>query len=137
MAVSYNILLKSTKNFNLYKTKSVNIYPCYLITRILGAKDEVNILIVQTDELSKETYLTSYISNIQDYIIDFDLYSNDSNLINKVKKAFIGQWDSYETLKKVRVWFENLSAYFSINTTGKALAQTYAKRCYQDFPDLI
>lgn len=66
-----------------------------------------------------------------------DLYSKDSNLINKVKKAFIDQWDSYETLRKVRVWFENLGVYFSINTTGKALAQTYAKRCYQDFPDLI
>ncbi len=66
-----------------------------------------------------------------------DLYSKDSNLINQAKQAFMRQWDSYETLKKIRVWFEDLNIFFRINTTGKALAQTYAKRCYQDFPDLI
>lgn len=66
-----------------------------------------------------------------------DLYSKDSNLINQAKQAFMTQWDSFESLKKIRVWFENLNVFFRINTTGIALAQTYAKRCYKEFPDLI
>lgn len=81
------------------------------------------------------------ISNTSDIKVELkpilDLYSRDSNLINQAKQAFMRQWDSYETLKRIRVWFENLNIYFRINTTGKALAQTYAKRCYQGFPDLI
>lgn len=80
----------------------------------------------------------SNISDIKDELKPIiDLYSKDSNLINQVKNAFMRQWDSYETLKKIRDWFDNLDIYFRVNTTGKALAQTYAKRCYHGFPDLI
>lgn len=66
-----------------------------------------------------------------------ELYSKDSALINQVKTKFIEMWDSYESLCKVRLWFESINAYFHINMIGKVLAQTNAKRCYSGFPDLI
>lgn len=66
-----------------------------------------------------------------------DLYSKDSELLNTVKRNFMNMWDSYDALKNLRIWFENIPAWFRINSVGKALAQTNAKRCYPEFPDLI
>ena len=37
----------------------------------------------------------------------------------------------------VKDWINNIPLYFRVNSVGKALAQTNAKRCYPDFPDLI
>ena len=65
------------------------------------------------------------------------LYSKDSSLLQQAKKNFMIKWDSYETLKKVREWFEQIPVFFRINSVGKVLAQTNAKRCYPNYPDLI
>lgn len=67
----------------------------------------------------------------------FALYSKDTSLLEQAKKNFMIKWDSYETLKMVREWFEQIPVFFRINSVGNALAQTNAKRCYPDFPDLI
>ena len=67
----------------------------------------------------------------------FSLYSKDSSLLAQAKKNFMIKWDSYGTLKMVREWFEQVPVYFRINSVGNVLAQTNAKRCYPDFPDLI
>ena len=66
-----------------------------------------------------------------------DLYSKDKKLQDTAKNNFMNMWDSYEVLKKIKEWFNNIPIYFRINSVGKALAQTNAKRCYPEFPDLI
>jgi hypothetical protein len=66
-----------------------------------------------------------------------ELYSKDVNLLNQVGVKFMEIWNSYEILNKIRVWFENLDVYFRINTIGRVLAQTNAKRCCPEFPDII
>jgi hypothetical protein len=49
----------------------------------------------------------------------------------------MNKWDKYETLRIVKEWFNNIPVFFRINSVGKALAQTNAKRSYSGFPDLI
>lgn len=66
-----------------------------------------------------------------------DLYSKDKALIDTARANFMHMWDSYEILRVMREWFDNIPTFFRINSVGKALAQTNAKRCYPSFPDLI
>lgn len=67
----------------------------------------------------------------------FDLYSNDSNLLELTQSTFMEKWDSYNNLNTLRKWFEEIPLWFRITSVGYALAQTNAKRCYPEFPDLI
>lgn len=66
-----------------------------------------------------------------------DLYSKDQASLDVVKANFMSMWDSYEILRVIHEWFDNIPIFFRINSVGKALAQTNAKRCYPSFPDLI
>lgn len=66
-----------------------------------------------------------------------DLYSKDNALFKQVQTEFMNKWDSYDILRIVRGWFDKIPMFFRINSVGKALAQTNAKRCYPSFPDLI
>lgn len=66
-----------------------------------------------------------------------DLYSKDKELLGTANNNFIEMWDSYETLRIIREWFDRLPAAFRINSVGYALAHTFAKRCYPDYPDLV
>jgi len=66
-----------------------------------------------------------------------ELYSKDKKLLETAKNNFMDMWDSYDVLKKVKDWFNDIPTFFRINSVGKALAQTYAKKCYPEFPDLI
>ena len=66
-----------------------------------------------------------------------DLYSKDNALFRQVQTEFMNKWDSYDILRIVRGWFDKIPMFFRINSVGKALAQTNAKRCYPSFPDLI
>lgn len=67
----------------------------------------------------------------------FDLYSKDSELLEQARNTFMEKWDSYKNLRKFREWFEEIPLWFRITSVGYALAQTNAKRCYPNFPDLI
>ena len=67
----------------------------------------------------------------------FGLYSNDKNLLEQTQSTFMEKWDSFNNLKKIREWFEEIPLWFRITSVGYALAQTNAKRCFPDFPDLI
>ena len=66
-----------------------------------------------------------------------DLYSKDGELLKQVQSDFMEKWDSYNNLKIIREWFEKIPLWFRITSVGYALAQTNAKRCYPQFPDLI
>jgi len=67
----------------------------------------------------------------------WDRYSQDSSLINRVKEEFIKIWDSYDILKRVRVWWETIQTPFEITKIGKVLAHTNAKRCEPGLPDVF
>ena len=65
------------------------------------------------------------------------MYTKDSALQNQVETRFIEIWNSFESLNKLRTWWDSLSQAFSITQIGQVLAQTNAKRCDPNLPDLI
>lgn len=67
----------------------------------------------------------------------FDLYSKDKELLNISKSKFFEMWNSFPNLKKIKEWYDKIPFFFRITSVGYALAQTNAKRCYPEFPDLI
>lgn len=67
----------------------------------------------------------------------FDLYSKDKELMNISKSKFFEMWNTFPNLKTIKEWFDKIPTFFRITSVGYALAQTNAKRCYPDFPDLI
>lgn len=67
----------------------------------------------------------------------WDMYDTNNQLQDEVNKKFMDMWDSFEALKTVRIWWENISRGFSITSVGKVLAHTNAKRCDKGLPDFI
>lgn len=68
----------------------------------------------------------------------FKLYSKDQNKLNTVMNEFIKRWDSYESLKKIRMWWEKIpGGSFDISKVGQVLAHINAKRCDSSLPDLL
>jgi len=67
----------------------------------------------------------------------FELYSKDKQLMNISKSKFFEIWNTYPNLKTIKEWFDKIPTFFRITSVGYALAQTNAKRCYSEFPDLI
>lgn len=67
----------------------------------------------------------------------FDHYSKDKELINLSKSKFFEMWNSFPNLKIIKEWYDKIPTFFRITSVGYALAQTNAKRCFPDFPDLI
>ena len=66
----------------------------------------------------------------------WDLYSNDNRWKQEFKKAFMQKWDSFETLKSVRLWWEALPHSITITPIGKVLAHANAKRYNKSVPDI-
>ena len=66
-----------------------------------------------------------------------NLYSKDTTLLGKAKNNFIELWDSSESLKRVRDWWDNIPCAFEVSCIGRVLAQTNAKRVFPSSPDLI
>ncbi len=66
----------------------------------------------------------------------WNLYSNDTQLKKNVKKAFMQKWDTYESLKSVRLWWEALPHSITITPTGKVLAHANAQRYNKNIPDI-
>ena len=66
-----------------------------------------------------------------------DLYSKNKELMDISKSKFFEMWNSFPYLKKIKEWYDKIPFFFRITSVGYALAQTNAKRCYPEFPDLI
>lgn len=66
----------------------------------------------------------------------WDLYSTDAQLTENVKKAFMEKWDTYETLRLIRIWWESIPHSFTITPIGKALAHANAQRYNNGVPDI-
>lgn len=67
----------------------------------------------------------------------WEMYAKDNTLINEVQNNFINLWDSYDSLKVVRNWWDAIPKGFEISYMGRVLAQTNAKRIDSSLPDLI
>ena len=65
------------------------------------------------------------------------MYSTETALIKQAQDKFIEIWDSFDTLSKLRRWWDSIPHSFSITQVGRVLAQTNAKRCDPSLPDLI
>lgn len=67
----------------------------------------------------------------------WELYENDAQKLTEVHNNFMKLWDSFESLKKLHVWWNDIPYSFSITQVGTILAHTNAKRCDKSIPDLI
>ena len=66
----------------------------------------------------------------------WDLYSNESKVKEVVKKLFMQKWDTYDTLKSVRIWWESLPHSITITPIGKVLAHANARRRNEKVPKI-
>ncbi len=67
----------------------------------------------------------------------WSMYESDASLQKSVNNEFMRIWDSFDVLKKVRLWWESMSVSFNITKIGTVLAHTNAKRCDTTLPDLL
>lgn len=67
----------------------------------------------------------------------WELYSKDTELKKEVTDNFMRLWDSYDSLRQLRIWWDNIPCAFQITRVGEILAHTNAKRCSPNLPDLI
>ena len=67
----------------------------------------------------------------------WDMYDLENTLREKVKDSFMKLWDSYDALKCVHVWWDDIPFSFEITKVGTVLAHTNAKRCDPGLPDLL
>lgn len=66
----------------------------------------------------------------------WNLYSNDSKLKEATKKAFMQKWDTYDTLRSVRLWWEALPHSITITPIGNVLAHANAQRRNKQVPQI-
>ncbi len=64
------------------------------------------------------------------------LYSNDIDLMTKVKQNFEKMIEEYVYLFKIKQWWNNIPNSFEITSVGKVLAFTNARRCDSTLPEL-
>ncbi len=66
----------------------------------------------------------------------YNLYSNDSELMKKVKNKFIDLMDSRKHLKLIHEWWNNIKYSFAITSIGRVLGHANAQNRYKGFPPL-
>lgn len=66
----------------------------------------------------------------------WELYSTDSKLAEQVKYTFIQKWDTYDTLRLIRIWWEAIPHSFKITPIGKVLAHANAQRYNPNIPNI-
>lgn len=66
----------------------------------------------------------------------WNLYSNEAAAKEMVKKAFMQKWDTYDTLRSVRLWWEALPHSITITPIGKVLAHANAQKRNKKVPQI-
>lgn len=66
----------------------------------------------------------------------WNLYSNDSKLKERVEKAFMQKWDSFDKLQAVHSWWDALSHSITITPIGNMLAHANAQRRNEKVPQI-
>ncbi len=67
----------------------------------------------------------------------FNLYDMDNQLLSQVKAEFMKLWDSYDSLRRLREWWDAIPCSVQVTQVGNVLAHTNAKRCDPQIPDMI
>lgn len=66
----------------------------------------------------------------------WNLYNTDAEVKKVAVSAFMDEWDSYPSLKKLHIWWNSLPFAFDITHVGTVLAHTNARRCDKTMPEL-
>ena len=66
----------------------------------------------------------------------FELYEDNADLNEEVKKRLMEQFEKRQNLKKLKQWRDNLKLSFSLTSIGNVLARANAQRCDKLIPDL-
>lgn len=66
----------------------------------------------------------------------WNMYSNNTNSKEIVKKTFMEKWDSYNSLKTVHLWWDALPNSIMITPIGKVLAHANAQRYNENIPQI-
>ena len=104
-------------------------YVCLPVIR----KTDINKLLVVNEEGSR------CINDAEKSALEsiWELYDKDTSKLTEAHNNFTKLWDSFETLKKLHIWWNDIPYSFSITQVGTILAHTNAKRCDKGLPDLI
>lgn len=84
--------------------------------------------------------ITQKITDAQKQVLAeiFNLYKNEKDLDAQIKTAFVEKLKQYPYLKSVMEWWNsNLKPATILNSTGRVLAHTNAKRLVEDMPDMV
>lgn len=121
-------------HFTLHKT---NHFMSNYIVIPYSEEDYENITIQKSN--NESFYLKQFVSK-ENYVSTLtklrNLYVKDDVLEKKIKDEFIKKLNSYETISKVREWWNQLPHHCEITSIGKALAHAYAQNLVPDFPPL-
>lgn len=68
----------------------------------------------------------------------YESYANDKTKEKEIKDIFVKKLNSYPNISKVLDWWNsNTEPAMILNSTGRVLAHTNAKRLYDEIPDMV
>ena len=132
----YKEVLQIENDFHIVLHKSNYFMPNYIV--IPYSKDDYEKISIQKSD-NKTLYLSQFVSK-ENYLSIIEklrsLYVKDNALEKKIKDEFIKKICSYETISKVRQWWNQLPHACEITSIGRALAHAYAQNLVPNFPPL-
>ena len=66
----------------------------------------------------------------------WDMYTNDVDATNNIKNKFIELLYSFDKIKKVSYWWDNIGTMFNVNSIGRIIGHTNAKNYDPTIPDI-
>ena len=89
---------------------------------------------VLVDFAGKRISLTS--QQKETLITVYDMSSANKEILDENRQAFMAEWDSSDSLKIIREWWDGIEKSFEITSVGRALAHANAQRCNSAMPPL-
>lgn len=116
--------------------------PNYVRLNIVN-KDSIRNIIIRITEncfnekcICEEKILTDKQIQILEEI--YESYANDKTQEKEIKDIFVKKLNSYPNISKVLNWWNsNTKPAMILNSTGRVLAHTNAKRLYDEIPDMV
>lgn len=96
----------------------------------LNVRDKDSIMNQMVDDRKVTTQEVEALNQI------WNLYSTDTSFKRNVNIEFMKKWDTYDSLKSVRLWWESLPHDITITPIGVVLAHANAQKHYYDIPSL-
>lgn len=109
----------------------------YVRLKIFNIDNLDDLLINHFDHNGQFLYQTKYTDEQKQALRDiYYFYEDDSNLKEENIDRFLELWDSYESLKALRNWWDSIPSAFNITSVGRVLAHANAQRCDSTLPAL-